>query len=49
MFAGLELEIHGDRLHSTSPQAPTLASMKLKMAWILVEAMFCPADTLEYF
>ena len=42
------LEIQEGHLYSTSPQAPISLSMRLKMAGILFEAMFSPADNLEY-
>ena len=45
----IELEIQGGHLFSTSPQPLKSLSMRLKMAWTLFEAMFSPADTLEYF
>ena len=49
MFLRLELEVQGDRLDSTSPwRSPYIVSVKLKMAWMVVEAMFCRTDTLEY-
>ena len=44
----IELEIQEGHLYSTSPQPLISLSMRLKKAGILFEAMFSPADTLEY-